>query len=163
MPRSSLVATRLAAAARALKLTALLAHIRLDVAVRNARGAEVLDGLAAVAGPAEEDAVGARRRAKRELVKRDALPTRLHVWHTIFALACTQLVNRDTVPSRLSACCVTMLVCEDCVWIGLLHAATTRLCAEPPGCGCVSIEREKRKENDEFGECGGLSTHHPHV
>jgi hypothetical protein len=113
MPRSSLVATRLAAAARALELTALLAHIRLDVAVRDARGSEVLDSLAAVAGPAEEDAVGARRRAKRELVKRDALPTRLHVWHTVCTLACAELVNRDAVPSRLSAGCVTMLACED--------------------------------------------------
>jgi hypothetical protein len=76
-PLLRLVATRFTAATGALELTALGAHVWLDMRVWHTRRAEVLDGLAAVLGASEEDTVGACRRSQRQVVKRYALPTSL--------------------------------------------------------------------------------------
>jgi hypothetical protein len=60
-------------ASTCLELAALGADVRLDCAAGDTRGAEVLDGFAAVLGAAEEDRVGAGGGAEGKLVEGDAL------------------------------------------------------------------------------------------
>jgi hypothetical protein len=76
-PSLRLVATRLAAPPRALKLAPLRAHVRLDVRVRHARRAKVLDRLARLLGAPQQHAVAAGGGAQREVIERDALAARL--------------------------------------------------------------------------------------
>ncbi len=67
--RLGLVAAGFPAAARLLELAALAAHIRLGMGVGDAGRAAVLDSLARVLGPAQQNAVGARGCQQRQLVK----------------------------------------------------------------------------------------------
>ena len=65
----SLVATALSAATRLLEFAALAADVGLCVGVGDTGSAAVLDGLASILGATHENAVGARGRQQRQLVK----------------------------------------------------------------------------------------------
>ena len=76
--RLVLEATAGAATAGLFELAALGAHVRLGGAVGHTRGlAEVLDGLAGVLGPAEQDAAGSGGGHQGQLIEGQALTASL--------------------------------------------------------------------------------------